>query len=1172
MNLIELIQQNPQVQKWQQNLSKSSRQLLLGLSGTSKALVMSSAFDSLSEKIIIFTASQNEAEKLVNDLSDLLGSDHIYNFFTDDSPFAEFVFSSKDRRQSRVDSLNFLLDKQRSGILVANFAATKIHLPDPKIYEKSVFKIQTQDEIELDNLVNQFVEIGYKKVSRVLSQGEFSLRGDILDVFAINSDLPYRIELFGDEIDSIRTFDVEKQTSLEHIDEITIYPASDVILTKEDFSRASNILSTLLEKVDITEQSSYLEEVLADINTGYRHPDIRKFLSILYKKAWTLLDYIPKQSPVFFDNFHKIMDKHAQFEKEKAELLTEDLQRCKSHFSLQYFADSYQKVRQYKPSTYFSTFQKGLGNLKFDAVYSFNQHPMQEFFNQIPLLKDELSRYAKSNFTVILQASSSSSLQKLQKTLQEYHIQLPYREASDLVFGQQQVTIGQLAAGFHFLDEKVALITEREIFHKKVKRKVHRQNISNAERLRNYNELEKGDYVVHHVHGIGQFLGIETIQVSGIHRDYITIQYQNADKISLPVDQIDGLSKYIASDGKQPKLNKLNDGRFQKTKQKVQRQVEDIADDLIKLYAERSQLKGFSFSADDDNQLEFDKHFAYIETDDQLRSIAEVKRDMEKPFPMDRLLVGDVGFGKTEVAMRAAFKAVNDGKQVAILVPTTVLAQQHYENFIERFADFPVNIGVLSRFRTKAEQMTTLEKLKKGQLDIIIGTHRLLSKDVIFADLGLVVIDEEQRFGVKHKETLKELKKKIDVLTLTATPIPRTLHMSMLGIRDLSVIETPPTNRYPVQTYVMETNPTVIRDAILREIDRGGQVYYLYNKVDSIEKKVSELRELVPEASIAFVHGQMSEIQLENTLYSFIEGEYNVLVTTTIIETGVDIPNANTLFVENADHMGLSTLYQLRGRVGRSNRIAYAYLMYRPDKSLTEVSEKRLEAIKGFTELGSGFKIAMQDLSIRGAGNLLGAAQSGFIDSIGYELYSQLLEAAILEKQGKTQKRQKSNTEINLTIDAYLPDTYITDQRQKIEIYKRIKEIDSRINYEELQDELMDRFGEYPDAVAYLLEIGLLKSVLDQTFAKSVDLKKEQLIITFEPIAGQYFLTQDYFQALSATTLKARISEHLGHMQVIFDVRNQKDFVILEELMIFGEQLLDKKLKNHNKLSLNDKT
>ena len=534
---------------------------------------------------------------------------------------------------------------------------------------------------------------------------------------------------------------------------------------------------------------------------------------------------------------------------------------------------------------------------------------------------------------------------------------------------------------------------------------------------------------------------------------------------------------------------------------------------------------------------------------------------MEKTSPMDRLLVGDVGFGKTEVAMRASFKAVNDGKQVAILVPTTILAQQHYENFIERFSDFPVNIGVLSRFRTKKEQQITLERLKKGQLDIIIGTHRLLSKDVIFSDLGLLVIDEEQRFGVKHKEKLKELKKKIDVLTLTATPIPRTLHMSMLGIRDLSVIETPPTNRYPVQTYVLETNPTVIRNAILRELDRGGQVYYLYNKVDTIEKKVSELRELVPEASIGFVHGQMSEIQLENTLYSFIEGEYDVLVTTTIIETGVDIPNVNTLFVENADHMGLSTLYQLRGRVGRSSRIAYAYLMYRPDKSLTEVSEKRLEAIKGFTELGSGFKIAMQDLSIRGAGNILGAAQSGFIDSIGYELYSQLLEAAILEKQGKTQKRQKSNTEINLSIDAYLPSKYIDDQRQKIEIYKRIKNIDSRVNYEELQNELIDRFGEYPDSVAYLLEIGLLKSILDQVFTKSVELKQGQLTVTFEPAAGQYFLTQDYFQALSKTNFKARILEKNGHMQVVFDARNQKDFVILEELIKFSEEILAIKME-----------
>ncbi len=694
-----------------------------------------------------------------------------------------------------------------------------------------------------------------------------------------------------------------------------------------------------------------------------------------------------------------------------------------------------------------------------------------------------------------------------------------------------------------------------------MKRKTRRTNISNAERIKDYSELAVGDYVVHHVHGIGQYLGIETIEISGIHRDYLTVQYQNSDRISIPVEQIDLLSKYLASDGKAPKVNKLNDGRFQRTKQKVQKQVEDIADDLIKLYAERSQLKGFAFSPDDENQVEFDNYFTHVETDDQLRSIDEIKKDMEKDSPMDRLLVGDVGFGKTEVAMRAAFKAVNDGKQVAILVPTTVLAQQHYANFQERFAEFPVNVDVMSRFKTKAEQEKTLEKLKKGQVDILIGTHRLLSKDVVFADLGLLVIDEEQRFGVKHKERLKELKKKIDVLTLTATPIPRTLQMSMLGIRDLSVIETPPTNRYPVQTYVMETNPSVIRDAMLREIDRGGQVYYLYNKVDTIEQKVSELKELVPEATIGYVHGQMSEIQLENTLYAFVEGEYDILVTTTIIETGVDIPNANTLFIENADHMGLSTLYQLRGRVGRSSRIAYAYLIYRPDKSLTEVAEKRLEAIKGFTELGSGFKIAMQDLSIRGAGNILGAAQSGFIDSVGYEMYSQLLEQAILEKQGKATQRQKSNSEVNLQIDAYLPSDYIGDQRQKIEIYKRIKNIDSRVNYQELQEELIDRFGEYPDVVAYLLEIGLLKSFLDQVFCHTVLRRQHQVTVTFEPMAGQIFLTQDYFEALSATNLKAQITENKGKLAVVFNIQQKKEYEILEELISFAEKLKEIKAR-----------
>ncbi|MCD0063985.1 transcription-repair coupling factor, partial [Streptococcus agalactiae] len=716
----------------------------------------------------------------------------------------------------------------------------------------------------------------------------------------------------------------------------------------------------------------------------------------------------------------------------------------------------------------------------------------------------------------------------------EYGLDLIISDKNDIAPKESQLIVGHLSNGFYFADEKIVLITEREIYHRRVKRKIRRSNISNAERLKDYNELSVGDYVVHNVHGVGKFLGIETIEIQGIHRDYLTIQYQNADRISIPVEQIELLTKYVSADGKEPKINTLNDGRFKKAKQRVAKQVEDIADDLLKLYAERSQLQGFAFSPDDNMQNDFDNDFAYVETEDQLRSIKEIKQDMEGNRPMDRLLVGDVGFGKTEVAMRAAFKAVNDHKQVAVLVPTTVLAQQHFENFKERFSNYPVTVDVLSRFRSKKEQTDTLKRLSKGQVDIIIGTHRLLSQDVVFSDLGLIVIDEEQRFGVKHKEKLKELKTKVDVLTLTATPIPRTLHMSMLGIRDLSVIETPPTNRYPVQTYVLETNPGLVREAIIREIDRGGQVFYVYNKVDTIEQKVSELQELVPEASIGFVHGQMSEIQLENTLIDFINGDYDVLVATTIIETGVDISNVNTLFVENADHMGLSTLYQLRGRVGRSNRIAYAYLMYRPDKVLTEISEKRLDAIKGFTELGSGFKIAMRDLSIRGAGNILGASQSGFIDSVGFEMYSQLLEQAIATKQGKSLIRQKGNAELALQIDAYLPAEYISDERQKIEIYKRIRELETRADYEALQDELIDRFGEYPDQVAYLLEIGLLKAYLDLAFTELVERKGNEISILFEKASLKYFLTQDYFEALSKTQLKARISETNGKMEVVF--------------------------------------
>ncbi|HEQ0244527.1 TPA: transcription-repair coupling factor [Streptococcus pyogenes] len=1163
MNILELFSQNKKVQSWHSGLTTLGRQLVMGLSGSSKALAIASAYLDDQKKIVVVTSTQNEVEKLASDLSSLLDEELVFQFFADDVAAAEFIFASMDKALSRIETLQFLRNPKSQGVLIVSLSGLRTLLPNPDVFTKSQIQLTVGEDYDSDTLTKQLMTIGYQKVSQVISPGEFSRRGDILDIYEITQELPYRLEFFGDDIDSIRQFHPETQKSFEQLEGISINPASDLIFEASDFQRGIEQLEKALQTAQ-DDKKSYLEDVLVVSKNGFKHKDIRKFQSLFYEKEWSLLDYIPKGTPIFFDDFQKLVDKNARFDLEIANLLTEDLQQGKALSNLNYFTDNYRELRHYKPATFFSNFHKGLGNIKFDQMHQLTQYAMQEFFNQFPLLIDEIKRYQKNQTTVIVQVESQYAYERLEKSFQDYQFRLPLVSANQIVSRESQIVIGAISSGFYFADEKLALITEHEIYHKKIKRRARRSNISNAERLKDYNELAVGDYVVHNVHGIGRFLGIETIQIQGIHRDYVTIQYQNSDRISLPIDQISSLSKYVSADGKEPKINKLNDGRFQKTKQKVTRQVEDIADDLLKLYAERSQQKGFLFSPDDDLQRAFDDDFAFVETEDQLRSIKEIKADMESMQPMDRLLVGDVGFGKTEVAMRAAFKAVNDHKQVAVLVPTTVLAQQHYENFKARFENYPVEVDVLSRFRSKKEQAETLERVRKGQIDIIIGTHRLLSKDVVFSDLGLIVIDEEQRFGVKHKETLKELKTKVDVLTLTATPIPRTLHMSMLGIRDLSVIETPPTNRYPVQTYVLENNPGLVREAIIREMDRGGQIFYVYNKVDTIEKKVAELQELVPEASIGFVHGQMSEIQLENTLIDFINGDYDVLVATTIIETGVDISNVNTLFIENADHMGLSTLYQLRGRVGRSNRIAYAYLMYRPDKVLTEVSEKRLEAIKGFTELGSGFKIAMRDLSIRGAGNILGASQSGFIDSVGFEMYSQLLEQAIASKQGKTTVRQKGNTEINLQIDAYLPDDYISDERQKIDIYKRIREIQSREDYLNLQDELIDRFGEYPDQVAYLLEIALLKHYMDNAFAELVERKNNQVIVRFEVTSLTYFLTQDYFEALSKTHLKAKISEHQGKIDIVFDVRHQKDYRILEELMLFGERLSEIKIRKNN--------
>ncbi|MDR0300226.1 MAG: transcription-repair coupling factor [Streptococcaceae bacterium] len=1151
-DLIEFFNKNRDLQSWQVGFSKANRTLLTGLSGTSKVLVMANAFSNNPDKYVVITDSQFHANELVDELSALLGAEKVFQYFSDDNVFAEFAMASKDRTAYRLSALNFLLDSSRDGFLVVPFLSWRTMLPSPDNFQENFIMLERGDSYSLSDLIKMLDGSGYERVQRVMTPGEFSLRGDILDIYTLEAENPIRIEFFGDEIDTLREFDAESQRSLQELDIVEISPATDFVLTEAEFEKGI----TALEKEPEVE-SAYFEEIVSAARNHFMHKDLRKFAEFFYEKTASLADYIPKNTQIFVDDLQKITEMDHKISLELADFQLSEKSMERSIGEQEYLLDNLHILRARKSVSYFSNFQKGLGNLRFDSLYNFNQHSMQQFFGQMDLLYTELDRFVKQNFTVVL----AGNTEKISNALKNTEISFTHSVNGEILSENVNVVGLTLLNGFVFVDEKLVLITEQEIFGRARKKRTQRLNITNAERLKDYNELSIGDYVVHRTHGIGKYLGIQTIVISGIHRDYLTIEYQKGDTLSIPIDQLDALSKYTAGEGKAPKVNRLNDGRWKNTYKSVQKQIEDISEDLLKLYAARQTQKGFSFSQDDESIVEFDEAFAYAETADQLRSVNEIKKDMEMARPMDRLLVGDVGFGKTEVAMRAAFKAINDHKQVSVLVPTTVLAEQHYQTMSERFVDFGVNVGVLSRFQTKAQQAEIIAKLKKGHIDLIVGTHRLLSKDIEFFDLGLMIIDEEQRFGVKHKERLKELKTQVDVLTLTATPIPRTLHMSMLGIRDLSVIETPPTNRFPVQTYVMEQNYGVIRDAVLREMGRGGQAYYVYNRVENIEQKVAQLEELIPEARITYIHGQMPEVQLENSLLSFINGEYDVLVTTTIVETGVDIPNTNTLFIENADKFGLSQLYQLRGRVGRTNRVAYAYMMYEPEKILSEISEKRLEAIKGFTELGSGFKIAMRDLSIRGAGNLLGAEQSGFIDTVGYELYSQLLEEAVQKGMGNNKQKLRSNAEISLGLDAFLPADYISDERQKIEIYKRIRQIDSRKNYEDLGDELIDRFGAYPNEVAWLLEIGLLKHFADNALIEKIEKHPREIIVKLDKASRAIYDGQEYFEALAKTELQASVSDERGQMMIKFKPE-KSDIYWLQEIIKFVEglsRLRDKK-------------
>ncbi|MCB5953587.1 transcription-repair coupling factor [Enterococcus sp. CWB-B31] len=1175
MNIIERISESSIVQEWVKKLTGNHRQLITGLSGSAKTLVMTSGYQYKKKKMMVAVPNLYYANQLVEDLRNVLSDDEVHLFPVDEVLSAEMAFSSPEARTDRIEALNFLLS-DKTGIIVVPAAGLRKFLPEKETWRQGQLHWKIGTEVELDKLAQKLVLMGYERQSLVGKPGEFSIRGSIVDVYPLNSQYPVRAELFDVEIDSLRYFEADTQRSTEVIDSVDLSPVTDTIFSDEDLSSGIVRLQDLLEKrLSVTKEETdkvFLEEYFGQIITSWEEgiptENARYYADILYKGPTTILDYLPEDSLLVVDDYARILETEREIAREEAEWHVLKLEE-KRVFSEQTFGMGIhdQLRKQRFAATFFSLFQKGMGNLRFQEIHNFQYRSMQQFFGQMPLLKAEMDRWKKQDQTVLVFVPTKERAQKVESLFRDFDISSVAVAENQLLEGRIQLVPGELQTGFELPSEKLVVITEKEIFHTVTKKKTRRQTISNAERLKSYSDLKKGDYVVHVNHGIGKYIGMETLEVDGVHQDYITILYKNDDKLFIPVTQLNLIQKFVAAESKTPKINKLGGSEWTKTKSKVSAKIEDIADDLIQLYAARDSEKGFAFPPDDGYQKEFENAFPYSETEDQLRSSAEIKHDMEKSRPMDRLLVGDVGFGKTEVALRAAFKAISAGKQVAFLVPTTILAQQHYETIQDRFEGFPVEVGLLSRFRTKKQQNETTQQLQKGQVDIVVGTHRLLSKDIVFGDLGLLIIDEEQRFGVKHKERLKQLRSQVDVLTLTATPIPRTLHMSMLGVRDLSVIETPPENRYPIQTYVMENNLGAIREAIERELARDGQIFYLYNRVDTIEKKVEELQALVPQARIAYAHGQMTEIQLENTLFDFIERQYDILVTTTIIETGVDIPNANTLFVENADYMGLSTLYQLRGRVGRSNRVAYAYFMYEQQKILNEVSEKRLEAIKDFTELGSGFKIAMRDLSIRGAGNLLGAQQHGFIDSVGFDMYSQMLEDAVARKQGKKVLDQKTSVEIDLGIDAYLPNEYISDERQKIEIYKRIRQLENKEMYEELEADLLDRFGEYPDEVAYLLMTGLIKMDGDRALLETIRKNQQVIKFTLSKVGTKTYTVEQIFEVLAVTSLKADLAVDNEKMTIRLQLYNgMKAAAWLQEVSAFVSALRQEKYKQKTSL------
>ncbi len=1072
--------------------SKKTPLLLSSVLESQKSHIVYDVFKNFSNSSIIICENELKAKNFYDDLK-LFFKDKVFYYPSKDVVFYSADVKSRDIIKYRFDVIKNILSNDNI-VIVLSIEALFDRLVKKEIFEKFILNFKIGDTLNIEELSKKLIFMGYEKSASVEGIGQFAIRGGIIDIFSPIFENAFRIELWGDEIDSIRLLDSFSGRSIENIDNITIYPMRELVYEEDniqiaiknilkEFENTKNTLEKNNKNDELDRLTIHVQETIEKLKNQKTFSGIDKFIQFFYEDNTTLLDYVKSNTILYFDEPNRIREKadivkNEFLESLKGRILKGEILPCQNKMIFDYdeilnFTKNFEKILLVNISQTLKDFNP-------KEIIDFNVKSSIIEKNSLEKLYDELKYYKSLNYTIVFLASGTTRCERLEREFNENNINTIFLNEEklndDYIIHKGIVYIirGSLNKGFEYPDDKFIVLTDKELFGEEKKKKKASKKKKGA-KIESFTDLKIGDYVVHDNHGVAVFRGIEKMVTDGVSKDYLKLGYEDDGILYVSVNQLDMVQKYIGGGSSAPKINKLGGKQWGVAKAKAKKAIQLLAKDLVELYAKRQQAKGFMYSKDNIWQTEFEDSFPFEETDDQLNAIQDVKNDMESSKVMDRLICGDVGFGKTEVAIRAAFKAVQDNKQVVFLVPTTILAQQHYQTFIDRMKNFPINIEMLSRFRTAKQQKEALVGLEKGIVDIIIGTHRILSKDINFKDLGLIIIDEEQRFGVKHKEQLKSLKDNVDVLTLSATPIPRTLHMSMAGIRDMSLLEEPPRERMPVQTYVLEYDIESIRNAINRELARGGQVYYLHNRVNNIEEETIKLQNLVPDAVVSFAHGQMSERELEKAMLGFMKNEINVLVCTTIIETGLDISNVNTIIINDADHMGLSQLYQLRGRVGRSNKTSFAYLMYKKDKILQEVSEKRLQTIKEFTEFGSGFKIAMRDLEIRGAGNLLGSQQHGHMDIIGYEMYCKLLDQAVRELKGEEVEKE-FETLIDIAVNAFISPTYIENETQKLEMYKKISTIKTEADFFDVQDELEDRFGTIPKVVQNLLNIALMKS------------------------------------------------------------------------------------------------